>query len=163
MDLFTITAATILSMYLNANGTDKYFYNADMQNDKICTMDVYEADRYDGSLTAKIEYHFTYDEQNRLTEKEAYRWNSLTSQWMHYYRLSYDYNSDGYSLERSDWDTAKQTYDNPTEKSVYKMNADDVLAVTNYKWDKKMGDYVMTDNMLVLQSQNDNLLAHVRK
>ena len=127
MDLFTITAATILSMYLNTNGTDKYFYNADMQNDKICTMDVYEADRYDGSLTAKIEYHFTYDEQNRLTEKEAYRWNSLTGQWMHFYRLSYDYNSDGYSLERSDWDTAKQTYDNPTEKSVYKMNADDVV------------------------------------
>ena len=76
-----ITAATVMAMYLNSLGTEnsRYLYNAEMQNGKVASINVYDnSEKY---LSQKLQYRFLYDSDNRLVSKEALRWNAEAQQW----------------------------------------------------------------------------------
>ena len=155
-----ITAATVFTMFLNSGkaihaGGD-YYYNADIQNSKVCMMDVYHQNG-DKMLSRELEYHFTYDEQNRLISKEAYKWNPVTMDWNRYYCLVLNYTDDGYSIEMKKWNSNKKTYDTAKERSVYHIVNGDVASISNYKWNDKSHDFVLTNTTY----QDPLLLAHV--
>lgn len=116
-----ITAATILSMYLSAaeNSNSSYYYNADMENGKVTTMYVYEADNQ--MLTSKLAYNYTYDEQERLVKKEVMRWNSVSREWENDYSLNLIYTEDGYELSRSVWDKRTQLTSPPWKRLFTSM------------------------------------------
>jgi hypothetical protein len=154
-----ITAATILSMYLSAaeNSNSSYYYNADMENGKVTTMYVYEADNQ--MLTSKLAYNYTYDEQERLVKKEVMRWNSVSGKWENDYSLNLIYTEDGYELSRSVWDKRTQAYLPTTEKAVYQYVTDQVVAVNYLRRHDTQEQFESVDSMLVMNPTEGLLLA----
>ena len=109
-----ITAATLFTMFFNSAKTtiagSDYYYNADIHDNQVCMLDVYQQDDFK-MLSRKMEYRFTYDDQNRLVSKEAYKWDPFMMEWSHYYRMNFSYTDDGYAIEVSDWNYMTKTYD----------------------------------------------------
>jgi hypothetical protein len=156
-----ITAATLFTMFFNSAKTtiagSDYYYNADIHDNQVCMLDVYQQDDFK-MLSRKMEYRFTYDDQNRLVSKEAYKWNPLMMEWSHYYRMNFSYTDDGYAIEVSDWNYMTKTYDAVKEKSVYHIEGDDIASISNYKWNSRHNDFVFTGT---IKNQDSALLAKI--
>ena len=157
MDLPTITAATVFSMFMNSAKSGDYYYNADVENNTVYSMTVY--DNSTNYLVAKVKYDYTYDAQERLTCKEAYKWNADMQDWAKNYKLEYTYMNDGYTLERSEWNATKGEYEAPSEKSIYKNELNNLSSIVKFERDNDKKDLVMTDRMLVMSPLNDLLIA----
>jgi hypothetical protein len=154
-----ITAATILSMYLSAaeNNSSEYCYNADMENGKVTTMYVYQADGQ--TLSSKLAYNYSYDEQDRLVKKEVMRWNSVSNKWENDYCLDLTYGEDGYELSKCVWDKRSQAYLPTMEKAVYQYVADQVVAVNYLRRAENEGQFESVDRCLVMNPTDGLLLA----
>lgn len=154
-----ITAATVMAMYLNSLGSEssRYLYNAEMQNGKVASINVYDnSEKY---LSQKLQYRFLYDSANRLVSKEALKWNAALQQWQPSHRLNYVYEPDGYTLELQRWDAVNSAYAMAEEKTEYRMVLGNVTAVNTYKWCDEAKGYELADNMLVMHPQADYLIA----
>lgn len=154
-----ITAATVMAMYLNSLGSEssRYLYNAEMQNGKVASINVYDnSEKY---LSQKLQYRFLYDSDSRLVSKEALRWNAEVQQWQPSYRLNYMYEADGYTLELQRWDAANSAYAMAEEKTEYRMVLGNVTAVNTYRWCDEANSYELADNMLIMQPHTDYLIA----
>lgn len=73
MELITITAATIMSLFTSIAGTsnsdNRFAYNAEMQDGKVSAIVTYDnSGKY---LTAKTRKQYTYDDQDRVIRKEV--------------------------------------------------------------------------------------------
>jgi hypothetical protein len=156
MDLFTITASTILSMYLNPSATGDFYYNADINNQQVTSLTVFKTE--DSQLFAKWKYDYKYDSDNRLVSKEAWRWDNDNMKWAKDHRIDIAYDNNQRTVERSLWDKRHSTYASPVDKYVYSVTMDNVVAVAKYKWDKSRDDFKMIDKFLVMDPQN-NIMA----
>lgn len=156
-----ITAATLFTMFFNSAKTttagSDYYYNTDIQDGKVCMLDVYQQDDFK-MLSPKMEYRFSYDDQDRLVSKEAYQWNAIMQNWSRYYCMNFSYADDSYSIEICDWNNKTKAYDAAREKSVYHIEGDDIASVSNYKWDTRRNDFVFTD---MVKNQDPALLAKI--
>lgn len=157
-----ITAATVMAMYFNVAKTNvgNYYYNADVENGKVVSINVY--DDFNKNLSQKLQYRFTYDDENRLSSREALKWNSRTQRWENYYALDYAYTDQGYTLSRREWDGKKNVYGEVDEKMVYENISGEVMALNCYKKSEK-GGMKLAYNMLVMHPQGDMLLADICK
>ena len=155
-----ITVTTIMSMYMNLTTNvenSNYCYNADIEDGKVKAMVVYDKDGE--SLCAKLKRLYTYDEQGRLVKRETLAWNNAKQTWTKNSCLCYNYNAEGYTVEKRLWDDNKNDYASAKEYSSYTIVMDNVMAVNNYKYDKDSGDYKMTDRLLMLTTFADRLMA----
>ena len=110
-----ITAATIMAIYLNSAGNldSRYCYNADVENGRVMTMYVY--DKQGLALSGKMEHRYEYDAQGRVTAKETYRRDAVTGRMKPHSRLDYTYTADGYTVERSLWNSGTGAFDRAAE------------------------------------------------
>ncbi|MCD8135983.1 MAG: DUF3836 domain-containing protein [Parabacteroides gordonii] len=46
----------------------------------------------EGLLNKQVKYEFTYNDNGKVAEKKAYRWNQSKETWDPYYLISYQYN-----------------------------------------------------------------------
>lgn len=164
MEILTITAGTILGMYLNmASATDNkmFAYNADMQDGKVSA--IYTFDRCGHEkLAAKSKQTYDYDAQGRVVCKETLLWNAANGCWEKSTRLEYSYNDFGVTLEYSVWSRRDMAYSVPQQKVVYNMVADNVVSVDEYRWNEKQQGYELADGYLMMQDNMENLLASVK-
>ncbi len=125
-----ITVFTVLSMYLNmsSNVNNEHCYNAEIENGVVNTIYVYN--KTSEYLTPAYSYHFAYDAQGRLTEKEAYKWNHETKSYKPYYKLQFDYTDAGYELSRCCWSTNAQCWEDTDEKMIYHLDNNQLQSVT---------------------------------
>ena len=129
MDII-ITVFTVLSMYLNlSNNPGNYYYNADIENGAVCTLYVYG--NQGNYLTPTYAYHFSYDEQGRLSEKAAYRWTEDTQAYSPYYKLHFEYNGMGYELSHCLWSNELNDWKPANEKMVYHLDNNQLRSVTH--------------------------------
>ena len=155
-----ITVTTIMSMYMNLTTNvenSKYCYNADIEDGKVMAMVVYDKDGE--SLNAKLKRLYTYDEQGRLTMRETLVWNNDKQTWTKNSCLSYNYDTEGYTVEKRLWDETKNDYAMAKNYSRYTILMDNVLAVNNYKYDNDSCSYVLIDKMLMLTDNTGRLMA----
>lgn len=47
--------------------------------------------RMDGSLYRHMKYDFSYDNQKRMTAKEAFKWDGSRDKWVPYFKITYLY------------------------------------------------------------------------
>jgi hypothetical protein len=155
-----ITAATVLTMYFNAiNSNDvNYLYNADMEDGVVNKIEVYE--RNDNKqMEQKMEYCYKYDEQGRLADKEMLSWDEAKQQWTKSSRLTYRYFKNGYNVEVSYWNNAKQAYDLPAEVTLYRSQAPNLTTVRTYKMNEKQDNMYLSSSMIVMEPLDSQLLA----
>lgn len=155
-----ITAATVLTMYMNAvNGNEvNYLYNADMNDGVVNRIEVY-GQKDDHRMVQKMEYRYAYDEQGRLVNKEMLRWDDATRSWTEDSRLCYKYYENGYNVEVSHWNAAKQAYDLPSEVTLYRSMAPNLTSVKTYRMNKTQDNMFLLSRMLVMEPIDSHLLA----
>lgn len=154
-----ITAATVLSMFMNLSNdvNAPYYYNADVENGQVKTLYVYNDN--EGQLSARLSYHYTYDEEGRLKSKVAYRHDGLDGQEKPSFRLDYAYDEQGYSVERSEWNAEKRCFDKARSKTEYVGTMENMVAVTNYEWSEEQEAMQKKESFLVWGNHDDFLLA----
>jgi len=133
-----ITAVMVLTMCLTTVNS----YAADKQNE-----------------TQKIEYRYAYDEQGRLANKEMLSWDEATQQWQKSSRLTYKYYKNGYNVEVSEWNANKQTYDIPSQVTLYRSQAPNLTSVKIYKMNETRDNMYLTSRTVMMEPLNANLLA----
>ena len=160
-----ITIATVLTMYFNAANdvNAPFMYNSDLEDGVIHKIEVYEK-KADNQMCAKMEYHYEYDEQGRLTTREVKRWDSNKQEWVNDFRHTYRYYKNGYNMESSKWDTDLQAYDLPFEVTLYREVAPNVTSVKTFKMNAAKDNMYLTDRLLCMESleQISNRLLAVR-
>lgn len=154
-----ITAATVLSMFMNLSNdvNAPYYYNADVENNQVKTLYVYNDN--DGQLSARLSYHYTYDEEGRLKSKVAYRYDSEDNREKPSYRLDFHYAADGYSVERSEWNADKKCFDTAHSRLEYVSAMENLMAVTNYERSEELETMQKKESFLVWGNHDDFLLA----
>jgi hypothetical protein len=133
-----ITAAMVISMCLSTVNS----HAADKQNE-----------------TQKIEYRYAYDEQGRLANKEMLSWDEASQQLQKSSRLTYKYYKNGYNVEVSEWNADKQTYDIPSQVTLYRSQAPNLTSVKIYKMNETRDNMYLTSRTVMMEPLNANLLA----
>lgn len=86
-------------------------------------------------LKAHRKYNFTYDSENRVIEKAAYKWNEHKQKWTPDYLQTFTYSENQIETEYSAWNKRSKSYAPPKEKAIYKTYHLGVMAYTSYKRD----------------------------
>ncbi len=163
MELMTITAAAIMSMYMSAahSSNNDFRYNADIQDGRVKTQYVYR--ETGNELTPRLRYDYAYDEHDRIASRTTYLWNGLD--WQPAARWSYSYTPSGYAVELSRWNAVRRRFDGATAKTVYTFAPDATAAyVTSFARRDDRSDYKLTDSLLAAypQAVGPDLLAEHR-
>ena len=123
----------ITNVDLKAQGNNKYVTNEEKVGEFVVSKTIY---REDGSLYRYMKYDFTYDNQKRMTSKEAFKWDEIRERWMPSFKLTFTYSDDEVTLVYGRWNSSHKAYDNSVEKSIYKINDENIpVAYVNYKMD----------------------------
>ncbi|WP_455584114.1 DUF3836 domain-containing protein [Bacteroides sp.] len=116
--------------------------------------------RMDGALYRHMKYDFSYDDQKRMTAKEAFKWDGNHDEWVPYFKITYQYANNEITMEYARWNERRRAYIDSVEKSVYELNADNMpVAYMNYKWNGTEKDWSM--NTLNKVDDNSNLMVCV--
>ena len=134
MVLVAMVVAGIANTELKAQDNN-FITNEERVDDLVVSKVIY---RLDGSLYRHMKYDFTYDDQKRMSSKEAFKWDASTEKWIPYFKIDYTYSSNEITLVYARWNDSHRAYDASVEKSVYELNdANMPVAYMNYKWNDK--------------------------
>lgn len=150
-----ITVATILWASLNAfNNGNEYVYNTEGSANVVTSKVVYKKSENGKYLSHHLKYNYTYDEQQRLVKKEALKWNLYSEKWEKSYCLNYIYDASGYSIEYVLWNRSTSDYADVVAKQTYDEKMDGVMVVASYRWDNKDKNWVIEDNIVMMNPGN---------
>ena len=132
MILLGILIASFSYTGLKAQENGNFITNEEKVGDLIVSKVIY---KLDGSLYRHMKYDFTYDEQKRMTSKEAFKWDARREKWNPYFKIDYTYSDGQITLTYARWNEAHKAYDAQVEKSVYELNENNMpVACVNYQW-----------------------------
>ena len=67
--------------------------------------------KMDGSTLANyMKYNYKYDDQKRITESEALKWNAVKNAWTHDMCIRYAYQGKSITTTYYKWSNKKNTY-----------------------------------------------------
>ena len=81
--LVAMVFAGIANATVKAQGNN-FITNEETVGDLVVSKVIY---RLDGSLYRHMKYDFTYDDQKRISSKEAFKWDASIEKWIHTSRL----------------------------------------------------------------------------
>ena len=76
--LVAMVFAGIANTTVKAQGNN-FITNEEKVDDLVVSKVIY---RLDGSLYRHMKYDFTYDDQKRMSSKEAFKWDASTEKWI---------------------------------------------------------------------------------
>ena len=76
----------------------------------------------DGRLFRHLRYTYTYDNENRVTSKEASKWDSVKEAWVPYFKMNMEYSNNEIEVNYARWNSKSNAYDSNIQKSVYELN-----------------------------------------
>jgi len=146
--LFLIACAGF-SMAGEKDNTSKFYYDSRGAKTLADQQAVFVSDANDLNLKPRIKYFFEYDENDRVIEKKAMRWDVFKRDWVNAYRLQFTYSDQAVVIELTQWNKQKETYDFCTERAVYNLNADKLAAYNYYRRNSSGGHWVLEHSFLV--------------
>lgn len=122
--ILSLVVLFVCSLAMSAASPRNYLYDTKEENGKIVSKVIFLQE--EGLLNKQVKYEFAYNDNGKVAEKKAYRWNQAKETWDPYYLITYQYNEDGnITSEYGMWDKKKKDYSLNTQKML-------VLA-TNYE------------------------------
>lgn len=123
-EILALVVLFVCSLAMSAVSPRNYLYDTKEENGKIVSKVIFLQE--EGLLNKQVKYEFAYNDNGKVAEKKAYRWNQAKETWDPYYLITYQYNEDGnITSEYGMWDKKKKDYSLNTQKML-------VLA-TNYE------------------------------
>lgn len=105
-----IVSALLLVCGLNASADNKsnLIYNSEEVNGMKVAETVYKMDG--NTLANYMKYNYKYDDQNRMTESEALKWNSTKNTWGKDMCIRYAYQGKRMTTTYYKWNNKKGEY-----------------------------------------------------
>lgn len=105
-----IFSALLLVCGLNASADNKsnLIYNSEEVNGMKVAETVYKMDG--NTLANYMKYNYKYDDQNRMTESEALKWNSTKNTWGNDMCIRYAYQGKMVTTTYYKWNSKKGEY-----------------------------------------------------
>ena len=107
----TVVLSTLLlacGMNLSAENKSQLIYNSTEENGLTVGQTVYKAEG--NTLTNYMKYNYKYDEQNRVSEREALKWNAVTRSWVNDMCIRYAYQGKSMTTTYYKWNNKKEQY-----------------------------------------------------
>lgn len=110
LKLFIVSAILLVaSATASARNNDgQLIYNPIEENGITVGQTVYKMDG--SSLANYMKYNYKYDDNKRMTESEALKWNSTKEEWEKDLRINYVYEGKTVTTNYYKWNTKKQAY-----------------------------------------------------
>lgn len=98
----------VCGMHASADNKSNLIYNSEEVNGVKVSETVY---KMDGSTLANyMKYNYKYDDQNRMTESEALKWNVIKDAWTNDMCIRYTYQGKSVTTTYYKWNNKKNTY-----------------------------------------------------
>ena len=123
-EILSFVVLFVCSLAMSAASPRNYLYDTKEENGKIVSKVIFLQE--EGLLNKQVKYEFAYNDNGKVAEKKAYRWNQAKETWDPYYLITYQYNEDGnITSEYGMWNKKKKDYSLNTQKML--------VPATNYE------------------------------
>ena len=122
--MLAVVMASVMNFSANASNPTQYVKNEEMTGELMTAKTIFKNE--DGRLYRHLRYTYTYDTENRVTSKEASKWDSSKAAWVPYFKMDVSYANNEVELSYARWNSKSNAYDSSIEKTVYEMNDDNV-------------------------------------
>ena len=122
--MLAVVMASVMNFSASAVNPTQYVTNDEMIGEMITAKNIFRNE--DGHLFRHLRYTYTYDNENRVTSKEASKWNSEKEAWVPYFKLDVEYSGNEVELNYACWNNKSNAYDGNVQKTVYELNNSNV-------------------------------------
>ena len=122
--MLAVVMASVMNFSASAINPTQYVTNNEMTGELMTAKNIFRNE--DGHLFRHLRYTYTYDNANRVTSKEASKWNSEKEVWVPYFKLDVEYTNNEVELNYACWNSKSNAYDNNVQKTVYELNDSNV-------------------------------------
>ena len=122
--MLAVVMASVMNFSASASNPTQYVKNEEMTGELMTAKTIFKNE--DGRLYRHLRYTYTYDTENRVTSKEASKWDSSQEAWVPYFKMDVFYANNEVELSYARWNSKSNAYDSSIKKTVYEMNDDNV-------------------------------------
>ena len=122
--MLAVVMASVMNFSASASNPTQYVKNEEMTGELMTAKTIFKNE--DGHLYRHLRYTYTYDTENRVTSKEASKWDSSKEAWVPYFKMDVSYTNNEVELSYARWNSKSNAYDSSIKKTVYEMNDDNV-------------------------------------
>ena len=122
--MLAVVMASVMNFSASASNPTQYVKNEEMTGELMTAKTIFKNE--DGRLYRHLRYIYTYDTENRVTSKEASKWDSSKEAWVPYFKMDVFYANNEVELSYARWNSKSNAYDSSIKKTVYEMNDDNV-------------------------------------
>ncbi|MCD8043475.1 MAG: DUF3836 domain-containing protein [Tannerellaceae bacterium] len=99
-----------------------YVYDTQEENGMIVSKVVYVQDN--NLLNKQMKFEFIYNENGKVEEKIAWRWNKTKDEWLPFYRISYTYDETAGKVHSTYgmWDAQKSNYSLNEQQLIFPLS-----------------------------------------
>ena len=110
LKMFVLSAALLIASFTASarNNDGQLIYNPIEENGMTVGQTVYKMDG--NTLANYMKYNYKYDDQNRMTESEALKWNNTKNTWGNDMCIRYAYQGKTVTTTYYKWNSKKGEY-----------------------------------------------------
>ena len=110
-----MTIVSVMNTEVKAQ-ENNFITNEEVKNELVVAKTIFKQDG--AQLYRHIRYEYSYDDQKRLTCKEASKWDGTKDEWTPYFKMTYQYGNDEITMSYARWNESHKAYDKDMKKSV---------------------------------------------
>ena len=118
--MLAVVMASVMNFSASASNPTQYVKNEEMAGELMTAKTIFKNE--DGHLYRHLRYTYIYDNENRVTSKEASKWDSTQEAWVPYFKMNVSYVNNEVELSYARWNLKSNAYDSNIEKTVYELN-----------------------------------------
>lgn len=122
--MVAVVMASVMNFTASAMNPTQYVTNDEMTGELVTAKNIYRNE--DGHLFRHLRYTYTYDNENRVTSKEASKWDSVKESWVPYFKLNVEYTDYEVEVSYARWNFRSNAYDSNQAKTVYDLEDSNV-------------------------------------
>ena len=108
--ILVLAVMFLCNLAMSAASPREYMYDTKEENGKVISKVIFLNDN--GLLNKEVKYEFSYNENGKVSEKKAYRWNKSKDEWVRYYLTTYSYDAETGEINTTYgmWDKKKKSF-----------------------------------------------------
>ena len=120
--MVAVVLASVMNFSASAMNPTDYVKNEEVTNGLTTAKTIFRNEN--GYLFRHLRYTYSYDNENRVTCKEASKWDSVKEAWVPYFKLDVEYSGNEVALNYARWNSKSNAYNSNMETSVYELAND---------------------------------------
>ena len=97
-----MTIVSVMNTEVKAQ-ENNFITNEEVKNELVVAKTIFKQDG--AQLYRHIRYEYSYDDQKRLTCKEASKWDGVKDEWVPYFKMTYQYGNDEITMSYARWNS----------------------------------------------------------